>query len=193
LEAFLEELGVFAMAIFPTRYRLPVAYCTEIGRIVTRFAVLESRINKCGYVLLRLNPKQGRIAVRLGRAETSLTAIQDLLTLEKFTVRTDIPKLKRIFKQLEEARDRFSHGLWVKHSGTKLPVLQVTSGNFSESHGGQSIKARTHPQAVEVALSDLKKIVRAIDHSVAAVDRLGQEIDQALGYASGGKSARPKT
>ena len=176
------------MPLYPLRYKLPAAHCTEIGRIITRFAFLESQLSKCIYMLLSLSPKQGRVAVRAGRIEDLLTTIEDLLYISKLEVPTNIKKIKTPLKNLERARDHFAHGVWVKYPGTKTPVLQITSGNSAISPGGASVKRRIEPAPAEVTLEDLKKRVRALDSAVKAVDRLGHQIDAVLHPASPKKS-----
>jgi hypothetical protein len=124
-----------AMGVYPSWYRLPQKHCTEIGRIVTRFAALESKVAYCAYTLLNIGKKQGRVAVRTGRIESALTVVQDLLTISKITVGLDIPKMKTAFKELERARDLISHCVWVKHTASKSPVAQMTSGSYSPEEG----------------------------------------------------------
>lgn len=126
------------------------------------------------------NPKQGRVAVRLGRIDSSLTAIQDLVTIAKLTVATNIRTMKPDLKFLEDMRDKLAHGLWVKHPAANFPVLQVTSGNYSDSPHVASPKARIDPRAIGVPLNALKMTVKAIDDAVRQIDRLGIEIDAAL-------------
>ena len=177
--------GLSMMGVYPTRYRLPRAHCTEIGRIITRFAALESKINKCGWVLLRINPKQARVAMRLGRTDTSLSALEALIKIAGITVRTDIAKLKEPFKKLENMRDVLSHAVWVRHGATKHPVMQVTTGLIP---GLKKADAIINPGAGQVTVGALRNVVRSIDNAVKAIDQLGLEIDKAIATASRKKS-----
>ena len=56
------------MATYPVRDKLPISHTTEIGRIITRWAFLEWLLRQIAYLLLDLNPKAGRLAVRDPRA-----------------------------------------------------------------------------------------------------------------------------
>jgi hypothetical protein len=168
-----------AMRTYPARYRLPQKHCTEIGRIISRFAVLESRLAKCAYVLLSVSPKAGRVAVRVGRVESALTVIEDLLHIAGLTVQSDIKKWKTPFKKLEVARDLMAHGVWVRNDADSIPVVQFASGSYSEEPGGPSIRARINPQGVKVPVQYLRDVVRHIDAAVKAVDQLGAQIDAA--------------
>lgn len=69
------------MGIYLVRYRLPTKYSTAIGRMITRFAALESALRNLIYALLELDPKMGRVAVRNPRIEESFTMIRDLMGL----------------------------------------------------------------------------------------------------------------
>jgi len=178
-----ELSGAFTMAMgtFRSRYRLPQKYCTEIGRIITRFAALEAKLSYCAIVIMKIGKKEGRVAVRMGRVESALTVIQDLLTIHKLEIPTDISKLKQSFKKLENARDLLSHGLWVYHTASKIPVIQHTSGNYPDPDGSNtSVRARIDPRGLEVPIKGLRDTVRAIDMAVKNVNRIGKEIDAAM-------------
>ena len=171
------------MGEFPTRYRLPQAHCVEIGRIITRFAALESRMNKCAWVLMRIDPKRGRVAVRLGRMESALSTIEALIQIAGIHVATDISKLKEPFRKLENFRDALSHAVWAKHAGTKEPVMQVTSGLIP---GISRAKAVINPTAGMVTIAVLRKTVKSIDGAVKTIDKLGSEIDAAFRKSGAG-------
>lgn len=167
------------MGVYPVRYRLPSAYCTEIGRIVTRFALLESKIRTLAYVLMQISPKQGRVAVRLGRIEDAMTAVQDLIHLSPIQVPEDvnIAGLKVPLKELESWRDRLAHGVWVKHENSTVPVLQVTSGTYQDHETNSKIKARINPAAFEIGLIQLKQIAAKIEKGTKAIEGLAHAID----------------
>lgn len=165
------------MAMYPTVYRLPLHYNTEIGRIITRFAFLESRLRVIAYLLLNLSPKEGRLAVRLGRIGDAISIIQRLLALQSFTTTQNLDKLSTECKKMERFRDRLAHGIWAKHPGAKTPVLQVTSGSYALSQGGESISAKINPQAVAVQITDFRNQLRGIEIALNTIATLGHEID----------------
>ena len=61
------------MPTYPVRRKLPVAYSTEIGRIITRWAWLEWELKRVAYTILEIGPKEGRLSVREPRAHDYLT------------------------------------------------------------------------------------------------------------------------
>ena len=67
------------MPTYPVRPNLPVAYSTEIGRIITRWARLEWELKRIAYTILQIGPKEGRLSVREPRAHEHLTMIEDLM------------------------------------------------------------------------------------------------------------------
>lgn len=164
------------MGVYPVRYRLPATYCTEIGRIVTRFAVVESMIRTCSYALLNVSPKQGRVAVRLGRVEDSLTALEDLVVLAGISVPTNIGALKAPLKKLEGWRDKLSHGVWVKHVQTSEPVLQITAGTYQDAETNSKAKARLEPRAAHVPLMTLRNWASHLSDAKNVIDKLRREI-----------------
>lgn len=163
------------MGVYPIRRKLPASYSTEIGRIITRFSYAEHLLRRTTYRLLRLNPKQGRLAVREPRVEEHLTLIHDLAALEGLHLETDWKELKRVTKELEVLRDRLAHGIWIKHPGTKTPVLQVLSGsniNTQQLHR----KPRIDPIAVPLTLAELRRATKAIDTTIDYLSALNRKV-----------------
>ena len=164
------------MRTYPVRYRLPTKYSTAIGRMITRFAALEAALRNLIYALLELDPKMGRVAVRNPRIQESFTMIQDLMGLRSFTTTLDIKRLASDCKKLEQFRDKIAHGVWVRHSRSDLPILQVTAGTFPEKPGGKSIKGRIRPGAVNVTLESFRSHTRGVDIAFKADKQLGREL-----------------
>jgi len=164
------------MGVYPTLYRLPTDYSTAIGRLVSRFAVLESALRKLIYALLETGPKFGRVAVKSPRIQDSFTMIEDLMALKSFTTTLDIKLMKQECIKFERFRDQVAHGVWVKHPQSDVPVLQITRGSYSEKPGGRSIKARIHPQAMKITLENFKDYTRGVDFALNAVKQLANEL-----------------
>ena len=116
---------------FPTRYRLPVAYSTEIGRIMTRWAFIEWQLEQITYRVVGVEQKMGRLAIKEPRVDAHVAMIADVMKLQKITVSTDLTQLSKGLVELKNFRDAIAHGIWIKHPSTKLPVLQYTKGKWS--------------------------------------------------------------
>ena len=164
------------MSAYPVRYRVPTQYSTAIGRLITRFAALESALRRLIYALLQLTPQMGRVAVRNPRIENALTMIQDLMALRGFTTTIDMKLVLSECRKLEHFRDKVAHGVWVSHHQTKLPVLQVTGGSYAETPGGKSVKARIQPKAERITLDNFRDYTRGIDNARRVVMQLAQEL-----------------
>ena len=160
---------------FPLRYRLPVAYSTEIGRIMTRWAFIEWQLEQITYRVVGVGQKIGRLTIREPRVDAHITMISDVMKLRKITVSTDLKKLSDGLVQLKNIRDAIAHGIWVKHPFTKLPVLQITKGKWSIP-GMPSIKRVVKPQGVPVTIEQLREIVESLKGAAHTVSKLETEI-----------------
>lgn len=172
------------MAVYPARYKLPPAYCLEIGRIVTRFAYIEFNILACAYALMQITPKQGRVAVRLGRIEDALTNIEDLAVLSGLGINLNFKPTKKYFKELENWRNKLAHGIWLKHKATKLPVLQITRGIYQDHASNMTKKARLDPLAGEITLDFLRQLTKKVDDAAKVIDDIAVAIDTEILKAS---------
>lgn len=168
------------MATYPARYRLPVAYSTEIGRIITRWAFLESRLRDAAHKLVKVHPKIGRVAVREPRVVDHVTMIEDLARLRDIQLPVNWKQFRKMLQNLESVRDKIAHGLWLKHDKHRVPVLQQTKGSYVPSPGGQSVKARIDPLGVAVRLSDLQAITKDIERATRIASHICVLIDQRL-------------
>lgn len=155
---------------YPVRRRLPRNYSTEIGRVIARWALFESRLRALAYLLLDVSPERGRVAVRGGRVADYLTMLEDLMVLRGVAVTVKTSALKRPLSEVEAFRDRLAHGVWLRHPRTRTPVLQVTKGDLPDSPAGKAV------QASAVTLGDLRRYVRTIDAAIRIADRMHREL-----------------
>ena len=165
---------------YPVRLRLPVSYSTEIGRIITRWAILEWRLRETAYLLLDLDPKLGRLAVREPRVTDYVTMIEDICRVTDIPVTTNFKDTRKLLTEYKGYRDAIAHGIWLKHSETKAPTLQVIAGSYPVETGGGKVKARIHPQAVAMDLPTLKQIRKAIEIMVVRIERLRGQVQVTL-------------
>lgn len=162
--------------IYPVRKKLPVRYNTEIGRIITRWALAEFVLREVAYLLLGLGPKEGRIAVREPRVDDYLTMILDLMLIYKIKTSAKTTSLRNLLRECESIRDRLAHGIWLKHEGSKLPVIQEVKGKYPPAPGAKSVKARIAPRASVIPIETLIQCTRNIKHCIAQIYKLKHEI-----------------
>ncbi len=147
---------------YPVLRRLPVIYCTEIGRIIHKFAFCEMMLRTITYNLMQVGKKIGRVAVRQPRVVDHITMIQDLEHLKSIDLKIDWKKLKEALKECESYRDRLSHGVWLDHPDSTTPVLQDFSYAYVSGPRGPR-KARINPLAIAVQVKQLRNISANLD------------------------------
>ena len=160
---------------FPLRYRLPVAYSTEIGRIITRWAFIEWQLEQITYRVVGVEQKIGRLTIREPRVDARITMIEDVMKLRKITVNTDFTKLSVGLVQLKNIRDAIAHGIWIKHPSIKLPVLQITKGKWSIA-AMPNTKRVVEPEGAPVTIEKLREIVGSLKGAALTVSKLETEI-----------------
>ncbi|HVO15693.1 MAG TPA: hypothetical protein VMV26_10785 [Alphaproteobacteria bacterium] len=171
----------------PVRRRLPRNYSTEIGRVIARWALFESRLRALAYLLLDVSPERGRVAVRGGRVADYLTMLEDLMQLRGVAVTVKTKALKRPLTEVETFRDKLAHGVWLRHPRTRTPVLQVTKGDLA---GPPAVRA-AQAQPTAVTLGDLRRYVRTIDAAIRIADRLRAELMRQTRVAAPPRRRRP--
>lgn len=159
------------------RYRLPVSYSTEIGRFITRWAHLEWTLSETLYMLMGLNPKLGRIAVREPSIDAHLTMMQSIANLRGIAVSVNWGKLKTIMKNMESFRNKIAHGIWLKDPSSKWPTIRLVKGTYIPKQGAKPVDARISPASLPVPFSELKNAVRGIDHANQMATAIKREVE----------------
>ena len=163
----------------PTRFRLPAAYSMEIGRIITRWAFLESLLKRMAYSVLDVGQKEGRLAVREPRAADHMTMIEELLAVKGLAVAPDFKEIKDNLVPLERNRDALAHGIWVKHPATKIPVLQALKGKWSHPAMPKT-KRIIVPEGMPITLEALRANTKSIEAGCIVIMRLHRSIEAQL-------------
>ena len=164
-------------SVHPVRYRLPVAYSTDIGRFITRWAYLEWLLKEVAYAMLTVDPKIGRLTIRETRVIDYLTMLEDVSALKRIKVSVDWKKLKNVLKDMETFRDKLAHGIWLQYDNTDVPVLRETSGKTVLKPGGVAVKSRILPRGRRVSKQSLKDAVRGLDHAVGLIIEIKKEVE----------------
>ncbi len=165
------------MKTVPVRYRLPVAYNTEIGRFVTRWAHLEWLLKETAYTLLQIDPKIGRLSVQEPGVSSYLTMLEDIARLKGVPVSINWAKLRSILQDMESFRNKLVHGIWVKDPSTKTPVLQQVKGSYKPEPGKKSVNAKIKPKGIRVSLKELKNAIKGIDRANQIIHEMKDEIE----------------
>ncbi len=167
------------MATYPILRRLPVSHSYQIGRAITRWALVEWQLKSVTYLLLGVSTKAGQLGFRTARAADYITMYENLIKLRKMKVSTDLKVLKRALKDIVEDRNLIAHGVWLKHPSRKTPYLLLTKGKrqVASTPGAKRI---IDPEMVPVTVKNLKDIVRSINIASRALSSLEVEIHQGI-------------
>lgn len=164
-----------AKTTYPVMYELPDEYCLLVGQFITRWAHLEWRIKSMMYVLLRIDPKLGRLVVQEPRVIDYITMVENVATIKGITVSVDWKKLRTIFGKIQSWRDWFAHGLWLD---TGEPSIQIIKGKTVLKKGGPSYNARIQPYAMQVPPRVLRGVIRSVDAAVDLIGKMQGQIEQ---------------
>lgn len=160
---------------------LPISLLREIGRVTVTYANLEDRLSKVIYLLLDIDPKRGRLAVREPRATDRLEVIRDLMQLSNITVSIDMQNLAANMSRIQRERDQLAHGIWVRESVTKKTYLRLIKGSWQPIKGlrGKTSR-RVTPQGIIFGVDECRELVRSIADTAEAIEHLGYQIDASL-------------
>lgn len=131
---------------------------TIIGRIMVDFAYLEWLVAEVTYVLLRVNPKFGRIALgtpEIGARMDRLVEIARLTGFEHPSLRLDA--LSNELTDLGGIRNDLAHGIWLQPKNDPAIYLRKIRGNLKKS-----VKRRHFPESERMTNNKLQMISNRI-------------------------------
>ncbi len=164
----------------PVSADLPSSHLEGIGRIVAQFATAEWLLAGTICMLLRIDRKQGRIAIGQPDVKNAFDRIMTLIEIEEIKIQKPTTLIATLV-ECELTRNRLAHSIWVQHPSAGL-CLQVTKGAWKFGPPKEhNVDKRLHPEgfAVDAAWFDQEATIlrTAIDEIVA----FGAEIRRALG------------
>jgi hypothetical protein len=173
------------MQDFPEVRRLPNAYTSGIGRIVSRWAYLEWTMTEITHTLLRLNNlKLYRIAVRGGRAAEYVTMWREMLRVHGLSVASDLKDLAKRLQKIENERNLIAHGLWIRNPLTGALNVWLIRGTW-DAGPNQGISHRIKPKAAPRSPADLTTTFRDIDALIVSLGALHEEVTRGLNAEPG--------
>jgi hypothetical protein len=159
------------MKMWPIAIDLPPALYLEIGRAITRYAVLEFHLREIVCTLLGIGPKEGRLTLRSNFSGPQLIElIRDLLPLKKITVPVNLSDFKKSVSQVCEERNQLAHGVWVRHPGTGDFGLQLTTGEWKPP--AQKAKRQLKPEAIPYGPKQCQALRERIDEVIETASAL---------------------
>jgi hypothetical protein len=162
-------------------HKLPNNLAAAIGRIVVLYAKLEHKVTALSGLILQLDRAEMRVAIRTPRVPERLEMALDLLALKKIHIPSDSDETRALLSVFAAERDRLAHGIWLRHPQTKKTYLRIARGKWpKDMTRGASINRIVLPQAVPYAAKDAISSLAQGEKTLAAIDILGEELDQAM-------------
>ena len=124
-----------AWRILRQLFRLPPGYSKFLGDTVAQWALVEHLLSHGLYALLRLSPREGRIAVREPRAADRIRMIQQLAELRRIGLPVDCVALAKDLMDAQRQRDMLAHSAWFILEGTEQVFIVHTAGNWAQTQG----------------------------------------------------------
>lgn len=161
------------------RKRLPTKYYAEIGRIITRWAVIEDQLNQLIFRVLWITELEGRLAIRAQRARERVKLLHDILESKGIRLPIDWKFLGTGIDHLQTFRDRLAHNVWVDHPDADVPVMRDFSTSFLKDVP-QGHNAKAIPFAVRLPFDYLKMMREGVDAMVRDLARLDYDLYDVL-------------
>jgi hypothetical protein len=147
------------MQTLPIRVHLPAAWLKEIGQIITFYSFYEYGLRRAIYLVLGINPKQGRIAVRELRGQEQVDMLANLLMLADIKPPTDLKTIERLTKSYNAERDRLAHCIWMFDARFPKSFYALNTRSTWKPEGVK-IPRSIHPEGIYYSLDRLRLIRR---------------------------------
>ena len=162
----------------PALYDLPQEFSEEIGRIVVRWAYLEHYVQRIVWMLLELDPKRGRLAVRDPSMQERIVMISDLASLQ--AIKLELSAFLNNAKVTAGERNLVAHGLWMKDADGSWYVQDTKGEHPKDVKGLLSHKRRIEPGSVKLDIERLRSITSAIDGLIGSARSLQAEAEKQM-------------
>jgi len=160
----------------PASYHLPQGFSREIGRIVVHWAFLEHYVQRIVWLLLKVDAKRGRVAVRDASMERRIEMIVDLAGIEGIKLET-LDKFPSQTKEAGRRRNLVAHGLWLEVDGSWY-VQDITGVHPQDIKGLLSHKRRIEPGSKKMDMETLRGITAEIEQLINRARLLQQEVSR---------------
>jgi len=168
------------MKTLPIVDQLPDEHLVLIGELITAWAMQEHELRLTVYMLLGLDPKRGRVAVRSNRSKETVEMISDLMSLSGIASNTtNLRELGKRLDEIENRRNTLAHNIWVKDKQGVLFVQSLT-GSWPEKTAHGKLKRRIQPAGIPIPLEGLRDLVSALRQMIYQTRILRGEIEAAL-------------
>lgn len=170
--------GDLAMQVLPVVKRLPPALSKEIGRVIHRYALVESNYKALVYSMLGIGPKLGRIGARETRGKEYPEMIYDIAEIRGLEPNKRwFDDLRNKTEYIASRRDTLAHGIWVRDREQKKLLLRVTRGSWLPDPRKGKKKRKIIPEGIPFGPKECRVLLADINE----VLKLQREIYRAIG------------
>ncbi len=149
------------MRTLPIARKLPRAIAYDIGRVTYAYSLLEHILRTTVYLLIEVDPKQGRLAVKDARGKEMVDLIRDLMYLDgERPAKEWWEDLRDAVESVRTERDQYAHGIWLHDRKTKQFLLRVTRGNWQPKGRNRKVSRRILPEGVPYSAADFRALLK---------------------------------
>jgi hypothetical protein len=170
-------------------FELDPARYAGIGEVVTKFAALEFNLTQIMYMLVGVDRRIGRLAIKTDRAGDILVIIRDLMALKKMKLQPPTNDYRERFRDAAEFRNLVAHGSWVVSRIDCSPKILETRGNSAYPENGSPINRRTRPEGRALGPTEFAIEIKKLDDLWTETSALGMAVIAELGITP--QSLRP--
>lgn len=147
---------------------LPNDIAASLGRMISRFSLLEIILSRIMYDLAGVGPKVGRVAMgapRVGDYPRRMQQLAEILDIDLSPFPWN--EYKKTLENLKVERDVFAHSVWLVNLETGKHIIQETSGVWPASPPNtKPLSKKIMPQGRVVTPDDLRKLRKDIDMAI---------------------------
>jgi hypothetical protein len=163
----------------PIVQRLPDDYLLLIGEVATAWAIQEYELKALAYLMLRIGPKRGRVAVRSPRPSEIVDMVGELMLIDGLKSTTiDLKKFATHLDEIEVRRNTLVHNIWFKVEDRLL--VQSLRGAWPTNSGAPKVTRRIEPAGIPIGIALIADLVSAIRGAIRATLELRADIARQL-------------
>lgn len=146
---------------------LPNDIAASLGRMISRFSLLEIILSRVMYDLAGVGPKVGRVSMgapRVGDYPRRMQQLAEILDIDLSPFPWN--EYKKTLENLKAERDVFAHSVWLINIETGKHIIQDTSGVWPAAPNTKPLSKKIMPQGRVVTPDDLRKLRKDIDMAI---------------------------
>ncbi len=161
----------------PVEFDLPISVYKGIEKIISAHALLETIVLDLVFVLMKIEPPEGRIALGYRSAIERFKLVRQLLDLRGITIADfNLNEMENGIGDCCAMRDQVAHGIWVRKNG--ILGLRLTKGGYELKDGYRS--RAIIPQGMDVPDNYYDRAKEIIKSTIAEVQHFTVAVQAAL-------------